>query len=608
MKKHLFALIISAALLLTGCEVYRNDQSMPINSSNETSSEEVISSSSEDSNEPRLVVSGPKEVLVGEKITLTMAGKPDGLAIKSKRWKSSNTAIASVYASNGGGRVTGKKGGTVTITATATVDDGSGLVLTTQYEVQVIAPDPTSISFSNSIAKVRSNRTKKLNPSILPAEADSTLTWASSKTNIATVDSDGLITPTGTLGTTTITATTINGLSASCELTVLEPSDMDVYTIMVYICGSNLESDDGLASKDIEEMRCVPNQPDEVNIIFETGGASAWKSNIIKGNGANKVTASELGRYHIEDNDFIKDDGVTYESMGESSTLQSFLTWGFENYPAEKYGLILWNHGGAMDGCCYDEKANDDCLTADEVETAVTNARNAKNITDKLEFITYDACLMAVQDIAEINSHNFNYMLSSQESEGGYGYDYDAWLPLLYQDSDVDTVELLSLIGDTFLKEEKKYFNDQTQSAYDLSKMPAYYNAFEAFAAKARTVITSSSEWSTFKSAINSAKKYGESDGYYPFDVFDVVSAMDKVIDKYSTLENEAEAVKTAVGELVVYEDHHTGTSGCGINLFCPIYGRSGGTTKSTYQKQTNFTNWYALVSEYGSWSSGSWY
>ena len=172
---------------------------------------------------------------------------------------------------------------------------------------------------------------------------------------------------------------------------------------MVYISGSNLESEDGLASKDIEEMRSVLDQPDEVNIVIQTGGSTSWKSNIIKGNGTNKVTPSELGVYHIDDNDFIKDAGWTYTSMGDHDTLEKFLKYGFEKYPAEKYGLILWNHGGAMNGCCYDDRANDDNLTADEVEQAVSRARSAKNITDKLEFITYDACLMAVQDIAEIN-------------------------------------------------------------------------------------------------------------------------------------------------------------------------------------------------------------
>ncbi len=606
MKKQLFALIISAALLITGCDVFREPQNTSFISSNSESSEEIISSSSsEENNEPRLVISGPNEVFIGEKISLTMEAKPEGLKIKSKKWKSSNTAIATVYASSGSGRVTGKKGGTVTITATATVDDGSNLVITGQYEVRVIAPDPKSITFSSNTAKVRANRTKKLRPVILPETADSTVAWTSSKLNIATIDSDGLITPTGNLGTTTITATTINGLSASCELNVVEPLSTDAYTIMVYICGSNLESEDGLASADIEEMRSTLNQPEEVNIIIETGGASSWKSNIIKGNGTNKVTPSELGRYHIRDNNFIKDAGLTYKSMGESSTLENFLKWGFEEYPAEKYGLILWNHGGAMNGCCYDEKANDDNLTADEVEEAVTNAREAANITEKLEFITYDACLMAVQDIAEINSHNFNYMLSSQESEGGYGYDYDAWLPTLYNDPDVNTIELLSVIGDTFLEEEKKYYNDQTQSAFDLSKMSAYKTTFEAFAAKARTVVTSSSEWSTFKSAIYSAKKYGADERVYPFDIFDVKSAMNKVKAAYSDLEDEADAVIAAVDEVVAYENHHTGTSGCGINLFCPIY---GGTYKSEYQKQTNFTNWSALVSQFGTWYGGGWY
>lgn len=601
MKKHLLALLISAALLLTGCDFNFGDFSWQTSSD---SSQEISSEieSSEEDNTPRLVISGETTVLVGEKIALSAIALPEGTTFSGLTWKSADKTIATV--TNSSGRVIGKAAGTVKITATAKTPDSQ--VITGEYNVTVTVPptpDPTSITLSKNSVSLRVNGSTTLSATVLPSNSDRTVTWSSSNENLATV-SGGKITAKETTGDVTITARTVNGLTASCNVTINPIPDKDTYTIMVYISGSNLESEGGLASMDIEEIRKTPNQPDDINIIFQTGGSTSWKRNIIGGNGTNKVSPNELGRYHIRDNDFIKDTSLEYASMGASNTLRDFLIWGFKDFTAEKYGLILWNHGGAMNGCCYDDKANSDCLTADEVEQAVTAAREAEHVTNKLEFITYDACLMAVQDIAEINSHNFNYMLSSQESEGGYGYDYDAWLPTLYSNPDVDTVELLTKIGDTFLTEEKKYFNDQTQSAFDLSKMASYKETFEAFAAKARTIVTSSSKWSTFKSAIYSAKKYGADDNAYPFDIFDVKSAMNKVKAAYSDLEDEADAVIVAVDEVVAYENHHTGTTGCGINLFCPIY---GGTTKATYQKQTNFTNWSTLVSKYGNWYN-SWY
>ena len=59
--------------------------------------------------------------------------------------------------------------------------------------------------------------------------------------------------------------------------------------------------------------------------------------------------------------------------MGSQTTLQSFVNWGMEEYPAEKTGLVLWNHGGAFEGCCYDENYSDDALEAQEITAAMEN-------------------------------------------------------------------------------------------------------------------------------------------------------------------------------------------------------------------------------------------
>jgi hypothetical protein len=219
---------------------------------------------------------------------------------------------------------------------------------------------------------------------------------------------------------------------------------------------------------------------------------------------------------------------------------------------------------------------------------------------------------MAVQDIAEFNSYNFNYMLSSQEVEGGYGYDYDEWLPTLYADLDVDTGTLLEKIGHTFIVEEGKLgATDQTQSAFDLTKMSAYKTAFNNFATALKGIVKNSTTWNSFVSlAKNKALQFGYDEDYgYTYDVFDVKGVLDglKSNSTYSSISSQIQDVLDALEDLVIYNEYQSGyktKKPCGINVLIPV---SGYTTKNEYKNQCNFNVWYNLISQYGSWYS-SWY
>ena len=383
------------------------------------------------------------------------------------------------------------------------------------------------------------------------------------------------------------------------------------WTLMVYLCGSSLESgeDDngdyhpndpskgGLASMDIEEILNASGQPDNVNIIIQTGGSPVWASKY-------GIRNDKLGRYYVE-NGQLKEDptnsSLSQGNMGDGATLTSFLEWGMTRYPAEKYGIFMWNHGGAMTGCCFDDNYDGDGLWVDEMDAAFTAARTNQGYANKFEFVAYDACLMAIQDIAELNSHNFNYMLSSQESESGYGYVYDAWLPDLYNNpTTISTQTLLTKIGSTFMDEEEDLFDywnepfDQTQSVYDLNKIASYKTAFESLALSLQSKITDTTKWGTFVSNCvthSSVQKYGASNGKYLFGIYNATDVLDRIATQYSDLSTKVQNAKDALGQVVVYEEHGDATRGCGMNIFCPTNSKYN----RYYSSDTNFTNWYTL-------------
>ena len=415
------------------------------------------------------------------------------------------------------------------------------------------------------------------------------------------------------------------------------------------MCGSNLESgydsetgktnvkDASLATGDIEEILSVSNQPDDVNIIIETGGARAWNTKY-------GISSSKLGRWHVENKKLVKDTELTYASMGLASTFQSFLEWGLTSYPAEKTGVILWNHGGAMGGVCYDEKKNDDSLYNSEVSSAV-QAAFANTGTDKLEWIGYDACLMAVQDVAEFNSKYFNYMVCAQESEAGEGWDYDTWVDDLYAGKSTETI--LKAICDGFVQSYQTNYsnpynmpNDQTLSFLNLNNMATYKSAFETLAKNMSSKVSSYGKNNFQKFFKNNVKFYGSTryssaelqeyanyygctvndiineyslvqgpDGFYyadyGYDYFGVFDAMDFLNElsknsSFSSLSSDISTTKNALSNLIVYNKAgaDAGDSN-GLSIFFPLSSNCGKSVIYT-TSQTNFTNWRSIVNSYG--------
>ena len=458
--------------------------------------------------------------------------------------------------------------------------------------------DPTSIILDPTSAEVGIGGTKQLSVSYVPSNANQNkdVTWTSSNTNVATVSNTGLVSvkSTATAGqTATITATLTNitSIKATCTITVVAQSKDD-HTVLIYICGADLESQNQLATGDIEEILKVSGQPDDVNIVIETGGASSWASTY-------GISSTKLERYHVANKSLVKDDSLSYSSMGLSSTLQSFLEYGLSNYPAERTGVVFWNHGGGMRGVCYDEKKNDDVLKNSEIRTAISGAlSNCGMSGQKLEWVGYDACLMAVQDIAETNSAYFNYMIASEESEAGYGWDYDTWVDDLY--SKKTTPNILKAIVDGFISDNggaNSSSGDQTLSYCNLAYAAAYKAAWENMAAQLDSKVTSSNK-STFNSAITSnVKHYADSDYDYfcTFDAWDFVDklANNSAFSSFRIDSSYTTAVKNAHANLVAYNVAQKGAGvSKGICMYWPNSSQYSDVSTYYTTSETNFTTW----------------
>ena len=167
----------------------------------------------------------------GETTRLTVTVSPSDADDTSVTWRSNNSAVATV---DGGGRVTAIEVGTAIISATT--NDGSGL--SARCTVTVTPKDVDEITLNKERLEMEIGDIERLTAIVSPDDADDkTVTWQSTDSKVASVNSDGVVTA-RSAGEATITATTSNGLTAECHVEVTDPNgiaDTDADNVKVTV-------------------------------------------------------------------------------------------------------------------------------------------------------------------------------------------------------------------------------------------------------------------------------------------------------------------------------------------------------------------------------------
>jgi hypothetical protein len=329
------------------------------------------------------------------------------------------------------------------------------------------------------------------------------------------------------------------------------------WTIMVYIDGDNTLDD--CAWDDLSELESV-SSTDEIKIITQL---DAYYS--CSGTFRYYITGSAPGvSYPLYPDDIVQT--LPEQNMADPATLTSFVNWAAANYPAEKYLLVLWNHGGGwrennipIKGIIVDDTSGDFMTMAELVQ-------GLNGINEGIDIIGFDACLMQMAEVAyEIYgiTNAPDYMVGSQASEWGDGWPYDDILVhLLANPGMTDTVLCETIVNDFI-----NYCGTVgTLSALDFSA-GTYdtYTALNSFAA----ALMASSYQNEITTARSSAQSYSYSSGYRCKDIYDFA---ERIKSSVPDCQSEAQAVMNQVNDLVLFEAH-TGSavaSSHGLSIYLP--------------------------------------
>jgi hypothetical protein len=265
------------------------------------------------------------------------------------------------------------------------------------------------------------------------------------------------------------------------------------WTVMAYMAGDN--NLDGAALRDIDEMAKVGSTKD-VNCLVQLDRIEdklTRRFRITKGGGF--------------DRDCIEKFGDT--NTGDPQVLYDFVRWAVEKYPAERYFLILWNHGSGWwedarsraaapqpwtgtprrrpyqplfrknnpgpsghsthRSICYDDTSGGDALDNQELKNVLIQATTL--LGKKIDILGMDACLMNMVEVAWQLRDSVGYIVGSEIEEPFDGWPYTEILAYLTAKPTRDAAAIAKETVRRYIRSYKGKDETVTQSALDMNRI-----------------------------------------------------------------------------------------------------------------------------------------
>ena len=229
------------------------------------------------------------------------------------------------------------------------------------------------------------------------------------------------------------------------------------WTIMIYLDGDNdLETE---AIVDFMEMSEV-GSTDDVNIVVQFDRISGYDGSYGGWTGCERFLVTQ-GMTPEVANSF---ESLGEVNMGSSQTLIDFGNMAVQSFPANRYALVLWDHGDSWLGVCWDESSSYDRLTMPELNASLSTIVSANSLST-IDVLWFDACFMASMEVAYEVADYCSSIVGSEMVEPGTGANYELTLTALTSNPFMTSGELCQQIVSDFV------------NSYDSTPEPGYIEA-----------------------------------------------------------------------------------------------------------------------------------
>lgn len=327
-----------------------------------------------------------------------------------------------------------------------------------------------------------------------------------------------------------------------------EPQLKD-WTVLVYsVSDNNLYS---YMQEDLNEAERI-GTTNEMNLVAET-------SHQPKGGNVVRLKMQKDDSPELT-SPVVQDLGPGYD-MANSDALANSIAWAMKEYPAKHFMVICSDHGSGWQGALNSE-SHDSWMNANDLEAAFNKANDLTG--KKIDIIGFDACLMANMETAHQLKNCANFMVGSEETEGGAGWQYDEVLGKVKtnDNSRILSGQMLNYAAQALRSRGSMEPSEMakgivsmaqdhqrdlgTMSAIDLSKVSNVTAAVDNFAG---VVLESKLGAKDFKTVVRDTQKF------YEFaDLGHFVELSGKKFG--GKIAEAANGVKAAMGEAVIAEQH----------------------------------------------------
>ena len=321
----------------------------------------------------------------------------------------------------------------------------------------------------------------------------------------------------------------------------------ETWAIYWYLCGSDLESEAGFATADLFEMMEV-ELPGNVVVVIETGGSEEWQNDFVDEERINRFVYAEDELYLVET--------LPSQNMGDKKTLEDFLRFCSENYPADHQAVIFWNHGGgSVAGVIFDELYDSTSLSIADIRHAFGSVFELSEENPPIELIGFDACLMATVETAHALRGVAKYMVASEETEPGCGWNYSGFLQALADNPGLNGAMLGKEICDSYAKGCNEIWQggEITLSVVDLTRISPLIAAYNnAGIEKLAAACDNSVILAYLGRSADSSEKYGPNSKYEGYT--NMVDLGDLAHNAADYLPDTAKAIADTLNNCVVYK------------------------------------------------------
>ncbi len=227
-------------------------------------------------------------------------------------------------------------------------------------------------------------------------------------------------------------------MSALLSFNNLNGQETKEWTLLVYMVGSDIV-EDGIT--DLGEMTAA-GSGSNMNIVTLKGGSTLV-------GGWDTPTSSVIENGTETPLSFVP----SVSNMANSTNITEFINWGVENYPAEKYMMLFYNHGMAIRGFGWDQVVDAQNSIGDIL--AGIGASNFIAGGNKFEVLGFDACLMATFEAMSSFRNVANYYIASEETEPWHAWNWTPVITAMNSQSGLNGAQLGQIIVDNYFAQSQ---------------------------------------------------------------------------------------------------------------------------------------------------------